>query len=94
MLGAWLAVVSVVAASCGTIAKKPGGGQGGSGGSAGGGPATSGHVATEVVTTGHVLTSTHFKMISSVGSRSVVHGETSSANARARSGLVPQIGGE
>jgi hypothetical protein len=64
------------------------GGATGGGGSAGGVP----HAATGVVSTGHVLTSKSFRMISTLGSRSATAGTTSSPGARMRSGLVPRTG--
>jgi hypothetical protein len=68
------------------------GGAGGASGQGGAGGGTVAHGGAELTTTGHVLKSTNFRMISTVGGNGITSGPSTSTNSKARSGFVPKIG--
>lgn len=100
----WLTAWAVLLALSGSIAcgsatsATPGGSPGGAGGSAAPG-GTGGRTAIRsvgnthrgFVSSGRLLKSSHFQMISALGPPAVASGASSSAQAQVRSGLVPNI---
>ncbi len=95
-LGAWPVILALAgAAGCGSATRGGSAGppSGASGGTGGGRTAirSVGNTHRGFVSTGHILKSDHFQMISALGPPTVAAGSSSSAHARARSGLIPNM---
>lgn len=83
----------VMVADAGDVPATDGGSDGGTDGGSDGGTGVRAHRATALVSAGDVMTSTGFRMISTLGQSSIHQGTLQSTGFRLRGGLVGASGG-